>query len=263
MKFQREIKQSVFLVLTLALFFSCGQADSDDKPGFYKEPDYGQSQQEVGENEVIQQAEDSKESSTEEKSTKNESSFKKLGEAIGDLDKDDVAEKVIVYNTPRQVDMGTEREIHIFKKKNGSWELWHKSIGAVLPSEHGGMMGDPFESINVERGAIVIKHFGGSNQKWAYTHRFRYQNDSWELIGATIKSITPCQYFDKFDYNLSLGKYIYTLENTRCNSNGKEIITAIKNRKNATLKLFKTPEMDGFYPGNHQVKISSNKSMYY
>lgn len=43
--------------------------------------------------------------------------YEKLGEATGDLDNDGVDEKVVVYNTPRETDMGTEREIHIYKKR--------------------------------------------------------------------------------------------------------------------------------------------------
>lgn len=187
--------------------------------------------------------------------------LEELAIATGDLDKDKVAEKVVVYDTKREIEMGTEREIHIYKKKNGNWRLWHKSIGAVLPSEHGGMMGDPFESLSIERGAIVIKHFGGSRQKWNYTHRFRYQKSSWELIGTTINYGSPCDYFEDFDYNLSTGKYIYTKEVQECEGDNPK--TTDKSNKEARKKLSRLPKMDGFYPGDNQFVISDGVEMYY
>ena len=70
----------------------------------------------------------------------------------------------------------------------------YKAIGGVLPSEHGGMMGDPFEGLSIDRKCIVIHHFGGSRDKWKYTHRFRNQNRDWELVGSTIQFGAVCDY---------------------------------------------------------------------
>lgn len=178
------------------------------------------------------------------------SDYELLKEAIGDLDKDGKEEKVIVYNTSRETDMGTEREIHILKKNKGQWELWHKSIGAVLPSQHGGMMGDPFEAISIVRGCIMIEHFGGSRQKWAYTHRYRNQNNDWELIGATIVYGAPCDYWEELDYNLSNGKAVYEKEVEDCDKETSKIDT-----KEFTMKDDELPKMDAYYPGNNALKV--------
>ncbi|WP_419699572.1 hypothetical protein [Mucilaginibacter sp. NFX135] len=78
--------------------------------------------------------------------------FKKLMETKGDLDKDGIPELVVVFDTPKKVELGTERQLWIYKQNGSTWKLWHKSIGPVLSSEHGGMMGDPFESVTIERG---------------------------------------------------------------------------------------------------------------
>ena len=91
--------------------------------------------------------------------------------ATGDLTKDGLAERVVVYDTPVATDFGTARQLYIYQQKEGHWQLWQKINGGILPSENGGMMGDPFEGITIERGTIVITHFGGSRQKWTYTHR--------------------------------------------------------------------------------------------
>ena len=193
--------------------------------------------------------------------------FTKLSEAVGNLDKDPTKEKVVVYDTPKETEMGTERQIHIYKADKDGWKLWHKSIGAVLPSQHGGMMGDPFEDISIERGAIVINHFGGSRQKWNYTHRFRRQNGEWQLIGATVNFGALCDYWEDFDYNLSTGKVIYkkTEEEDKWNCDGEsregERVTS---NQIFTKKLKTLPSMDGFYPGGTEVVLPEGKgSMFY
>lgn len=188
--------------------------------------------------------------------------YKKLGEATGDLDKDGVAEKVAVFDTERNTDMGTEREIQVFKKTDGAWTLWHKSIGAVLPSENGGVMGDPFQDIKIENGSIVLFHFGGSRYKWTYTHRFRFQNSAWQLIGATVNNGTPCEYWENIDYNLSTGKVKYEKETEDCEG-GEDNVKTTKKSKDFTKKLAKLPPMDGFKPGENELKLPGLDNAFY
>jgi hypothetical protein len=189
---------------------------------------------------------------------KTPNSFKILDEIEGDLDKDGVSEKVIVYDTEKETDFGTERQIYIYKKNNDKWELWKKSIGAILPSQHGGMMGDPFEGISIERNCIVIHHFGGSRQKWNYTHRFRYQSGDFQLIGATVNFGSPCDYFFTFDYNLSNGKINYEKETEDCENENSKIEKEEMIRKLETL-----PTMNGFYPGNTELKFPKSETTIY
>lgn len=127
---------------------------------------------------------------------------KVIGEAMGDLDKDGIDEKLIVLDTGLDGEIGTQRTLLIYKKKQDKWALWHSSQGPILDSAHGGMMGDPFISVDIQRGAIVIDHFGGSRHKWSYTHRYRFNNKAWYLIGATINYGAPCEGFFNFDFNV-------------------------------------------------------------
>lgn len=185
-------------------------------------------------------------------------SFEILNEAEGDLDKDGVSEKVIVYDTKKLTDFGTERQIFIYKKNNYNWVIWKKSVGAILPSQHGGMMGDPFQEILIEKNCLVINHFGGSRQKWSYTHRFRYQNGNFQLIGATVNFGGPCDYFVNFDYNLSTGKINYKKETENCEKDSSTIET-----KNIIKKLKTLPPMDGFYPGDNKLTFPNSKIIIY
>lgn len=185
-------------------------------------------------------------------------SFEILNQAEGDLDKDAIPEKVIVYDTKNLTDFGTERQIYIYKMNIDKWVLWKKSVGAILPSQHGGMMGDPFEGISIKKNCLVINHFGGSRQKWSYTHRFRYQNGNFQLIGATVNFGSPCDYFFNFDYNLSTGKINYKKVTEDCEKNSS------KTEKKETIKKLKTfPIMDGFYPGDTEFTFPNSKTTIY
>lgn len=186
-----------------------------------------------------------------------------IKEAKGDLDGDKEEELVIVYDTKRDGDLGTEREIHIFKNKAGKWNLLHKSIGAVISSRGGGMMGDPFEDLVIENQTIVIRHFGGSREKWYYTHRYRFQNDNWYLIGATLVFSSPCESSSTYDFNLSTSKVNITDEKESCNENGEPKGNPKTKTSSAIVKSQKPILMDGISPGSQEVKLSKDKSFYF
>ncbi|MEM6726122.1 MAG: hypothetical protein AAF598_18915 [Bacteroidota bacterium] len=184
-----------------------------------------------------------------------------LYEANGDLTKDEVPERVRVYDNGIEGEFGTAREIHIYRKGKTAWTLLEKIKGGVLPSEHGGMMGDPFIGVEIERGCIVLYHNGGSRWKWSYTHRFRLQNDRWELIGATIYDGAPCDQSETLDFNLSTGDIEIKKEKEAC----KEDEVTVENSVTieSFLQLDPLPELAGFYPGNNQLKLIPNDVFYY
>lgn len=185
-----------------------------------------------------------------------------LAEAYGDLDKDGEDERVVVIDTDKVGDMGIIREIQIYKVVIGGWELWHTSTGAAMPSEHGGMMGDPFMEIEIVNGALVFHHSGGSREKWAYTHRFRFQNETWELIGASVLYGSACEGWEEFDYNLSNGNITLDFEPEYCSDN-EGFDYAEESHKKFNIKPSSLLKMDGFYPGNNEIKLDSETTYYY
>ncbi|GAB5551670.1 MAG: hypothetical protein Sapg2KO_12610 [Saprospiraceae bacterium] len=187
--------------------------------------------------------------------------FTVLLEAEGDLDKDRQAEKVVIYDTPIETEMGTERAIHIFRKGPENWMLWHKTTGGILSSGHGGMFGDPLNDVRIERGCIVLEHFGGSRQKWAYLHRYRFQNEDWELIGTTVGFGVPCESWETFDYNLSTGNLDYKLEQEKCGDEGGT--SKVLKKESFTLTQDDLPSMDSMYPGNNGVEIPNTDLVFY
>ncbi|WP_421234734.1 hypothetical protein [Aeromonas enteropelogenes] len=188
---------------------------------------------------------------------------KVIGEAMGDLDKDGIDEKVIVLDTGLDGEIGTQRTLLIYKKKQDKWALWHSSQGPILDSAHGGMMGDPFISVDIQRGAIVIDHFGGSRHKWSYTHRYRFNNKAWYLIGATINYGAPCEGFFEFDFNVTTGKAIYKTYQDGCPD--EEVASNFKTeQKELSVPVTKPIDMDGFYPGSNKLDIKEiGQEIYY
>ena len=188
--------------------------------------------------------------------------FKKMIEAKGDLDKDGIPELVVVFDTPKKGELGTERQLWIYKQNGSAWMVWHKSTGPVLSSEHGGMMGDPFVSVVIKHGCIEICHFGGDADKWNYIHTYRYQNNNWYLIGANINFGRPCLQLNNYDYNLSTGKIVATINTEKCDDNGKELSS-----KNESFTVTRKPNkpilMDRINVGDNEVKLPGNHESFY
>lgn len=86
----------------------------------------------------------------------------------------------------------------------------HRSIvsdAAVLDGDEGGAFGDPFQDLSIEQGAVVIMHYGGSRDRWGYTHRYRYQDGQWMLIGLNFGNTdsTNLEHYDNREINLTTG----------------------------------------------------------
>ena len=172
----------------------------------------------------------------------NETELEIIEEKIGDLDNDGIDEKVIVYETNTKTDFGNVREIKILKAKSGKWIEWRKSKNAILKNEEGGMMGDPFQGIDIENGILKIHFFGGSSWKWSYTDKYRFQNNQFELIGYTSTYFKLCEYWETDDFNLSTGKLISKKEYEKC--------------KNGEQKIYKT-ENETFYKKGIVVNLKN------
>jgi hypothetical protein len=86
----------------------------------------------------------------------------------------------------------------------------HRSMvndDAVLDADEGGVFGDPFESLSVVAGQIVLMHYGGSRDRWGYTHRYKYQNGHWMLIGLDFGNTDSLdlEHYDNHDIDLITG----------------------------------------------------------
>lgn len=132
-----------------------------------------------------------------------------LSKEVGDLDNDKIPEKVIVYNIKSNKGEGDLREIQILKKVKGKWIILEKSRNAILKSDEGGMMGDPFNYVKIKSGTLIINHYGGSSWKWNVTDIYRFQNHHFELIGYHSEGGRSEDYWATTDFNIIKGKLIY------------------------------------------------------
>ena len=151
--------------------------------------------------------------------------YKPIKEVFGDLDKDGIKERVVVYNMHDREDdpEGIPREIVILKKKGDQWTTWHRSANAIGGTKDGGMMGDPFEDVEIVKGILMISESGGSSWKWNHTDKYRFQNNAFELIGYQSHDGRPCDYWESFDYNLSTGKIEFKKDYEKCNDDGEDL----------------------------------------
>lgn len=187
----------------------------------------------------------------------------KISETIGDLDKDGISEKVEVWNTSKTTDFGIERQLRIFKKQDTAWVLWLKSNNCLLASENGGMMGDPFESIEIKNGILIISHNGGSSWKWGYQDKYRYQNKAFELIGHTGQHGKPCEYWASLDFNLSTGKIFYKKDFETCTDKSEEGVKFTKTIEETFLNKTIKININNRYLKEYKIITPKNKIDYY
>jgi hypothetical protein len=142
----------------------------------------------------------------------------------GDLDKDDIDELVVVYNEVMEAQDGVyKRPLIIYKKNDEEWVEWKRSDQALYNSDGGGVLGDPYDGIEIRKGILEVRHFGGSNSKWRFTDKYRFQDEAFYLIGYTHFSWRPCNYFEEVDFNLSTGKMNVKKEIESCDGEKPEI----------------------------------------
>ncbi|WDV46430.1 hypothetical protein PV797_01735 [Clostridiaceae bacterium M8S5] len=138
--------------------------------------------------------------------------YEKLAISKGDLNKDGIMDKAFVIEQSNQSeDVPLRNLLIVFGNKNNTYELSIKAEKAILNEIEGGTFGDPFESISIDRGSVLLKFFGGSSSKWHRYFRFRYQDNGWFLIGFTEGSyefIGDSMDCIEDDYNLITGDYI-------------------------------------------------------
>jgi hypothetical protein len=149
----------------------------------------------------------------------------------GDLNGDKIPDAAIVlkrddYKEPDTDDSYTftKRLLVLAVRHNGTLTRTAVSDHAVLDSNEGGVLGDPFQEVKIERGAVVITHYGGSRYRWGYTHRYRWQQNQWMLIGTTdtASDIHNPEMKDETDTNLSTGLVVRMYMNVINDATGKK-----------------------------------------
>jgi len=168
-----------------------------------------------------------------------------LRQAKGDLNQDGQEDAALVVANKKEKDSDLREEdmprylLLLFKTTDG-YQLSASSDKAILLKRDGGMLGDPFQELKIERGAVVFNFYGGSRDRWGGLYRFRYQNGDWYLIGKTIDTgDTMLLTNSSDDYNLVTG--LLVRENSK--EGGK---VSVKREKTAPKPLIPLSKFDPF-----------------
>jgi hypothetical protein len=159
------------------------------------------------------------------------SSHKIIQEATGDLNKDGIPDAVLVLKDKKEEKENSDADevprllVIIFGVKEGGYTLSAMSEDAILCKTCGGVFGDPFADLKIARGTLVIDHYGGSSDRWGFTHRWRFQDGDWYLIGLASRTENNLRgNYEAKDTNLITGDCIIEKKS----ASGKVKITRTK-----------------------------------
>jgi hypothetical protein len=131
----------------------------------------------------------------------------------GDLNGDKIDDAAIVIRKEVEKQEGSaqpswKRFLVIAFRRNGMLERSALSDAAVLDTDEGGWREDPFDGMEIGAGVVVIGQIGGGTMRTGITHRYRWQQNRWMLIGLTETAedtLAYRSYSHARDANLSTG----------------------------------------------------------
>lgn len=115
----------------------------------------------------------------------------------GDIDADSDADTVLALasdaeNNLKQGDSTQYPRLLVFLLKNKKgYTLAASSDKALLCKTCNGTTTDPFQKATIENGDVVIRHEVKGKKHISTTHRFRYQDGEWYLIGKKTDTYRP------------------------------------------------------------------------
>ncbi len=122
-----------------------------------------------------------------------------LSSAEGDLNDDSISDAALVLKSESEDADESETStddypprllVVLAGQKAGGYTQIVSSERAVLCKQCGGVFGDPFESITIDKGGdLEINHYGGSRDRWGYTHVFEWKNSNLYLVSQDVGSL--------------------------------------------------------------------------
>ena len=93
----------------------------------------------------------------------------------------------------------------------GKLTLAKRNDKAVYCKTCGGVMGDPFASVDVTRNSFTVNNYGGSSWRWSESYQFNYSglDDTWQLVrvsSETFNSLIPKKVKTKIRTPKNFGK---------------------------------------------------------
>lgn len=82
----------------------------------------------------------------------------------------------------------TNRRIIMLLQSGDSFTELSSNDNLILCKSCGGVFGDPYNGVELKNNILKISNYGGSAWRWSENYTFRFQNNEWQLIGATYDS---------------------------------------------------------------------------
>lgn len=124
--------------------------------------------------------------------------FSVLDSAFGDLNKDGIADKVVVYKSDREEsEPESARPLFVFHGTiDSSWVAAGRNDSLVMCASCGGVMGDPYMGISIESNTFSVYHYGGAVWRWSRDITFFYHKKQKQYIlkkdtGTTFNAVEP------------------------------------------------------------------------
>ncbi|UKN02037.1 hypothetical protein K6119_00725 [Paracrocinitomix mangrovi] len=160
--------------------------------------------------------------------------------AVGDLNKDGIADLVLVTQDTAQDNAPYKLEV-FFTTSSGDKSLIVSTTKAIDPQypngKEGFLSGDGFYQVAIINGVLWIEM---ELLRGHFEHKFRFQNNHFELIGYTYVSSDGLGKMYFIDYNLSTGKRIEKVEDYASD----EILEYTEK----VVKLKELPKLEDFQP---------------
>ena len=128
-----------------------------------------------------------------------------LSLASADLNGDGLQDFVLVLE--RQKAKPSEPDIEdrqrplliLVRQPGGALKEAKRNVRIIYCSTCGGMMGDPFQGVQVGPKTFTVSHYGGSAWRWSVNYKFNYsrRDNSWQLVLVEESSFHVSEAEDK------------------------------------------------------------------
>jgi hypothetical protein len=78
--------------------------------------------------------------------------------------------------------------IILVRSADGSLSQTKRNDKVVYCETCGGVMGDPYQGIKIEKNRFTVQHYGGSAWRWSSEYTFGYsrKDDTWQLVSVEL-----------------------------------------------------------------------------
>jgi hypothetical protein len=121
--------------------------------------------------------------------------------ATGDLDRDGRPDALLVLEATtrkpddEESDGFTRTLVVLVGQADGTYREAARNAKVAYCTGCGGVMGDPFEGVEVKPGSFTVSNAGGSNWRWSHAYTFNYsrRDRTWQLVRVVSRSLNTGQ----------------------------------------------------------------------